>query len=364
MPLAVIVFLLALAALAVVAVRVSRARRRGSPARTALPGERHLAWLGALIDDSVGMWAARRLLGRSSDDPADPADEPPAPERPEWTPLDRLAVLLGDRPAADAPARPPAITDPMATSQASRRMTSVGLIGETGNTGRTWHTYGRDRIPHARPRADPRGRLGRDAALVLVVLSVAAIVVLTIQPAGFLGGVASATWSPEGSLPLVDIGATDGPSASPALTPARNAVPTPTASPAPRPTRNPAAQPPPAPTPRPTIRSTPKPTAKPTPTPAPTPLPPVAAITIVGISLCTADGVATYSFTGVTSLRAASYAWTFAGGSGGIAGSSAVSVTRDLLGDASGIAYAITLTVRNAVGRSDTDSLQVIVTCR
>jgi hypothetical protein len=364
MPLAIILVLLGLAALAVVAVRVSRARRRRSPSQSALPGERQLAWLGALIDDSVGMWAVRRLLGRSDDDPADPAEEPPAPERPEWTPLDRLAVLLGDRPPTDAPARPPGITDSMATSQASRRMTRVGLIGETSDTGRTGHTSGRDRLQHARPRADPRGRLGRDAALVLLVLSVAAIVVLTIQPAGFPGGVAFATGSPEGSLPLVDIGAVDEPSPSPAPKPAPTAVPTPTASPAPPPTPNPAAQPTPAPTPRPTIRPTPKPTAKPTPTPAPTPAPPVAAITIVGISLCTADGVKTYSFTGGTSLRAVSYAWTFTGGSGGIAGSSAVSVTRDLPGDASGIVYTITLTVRNDVGRSDTDSQQVIVTCR
>jgi hypothetical protein len=372
MPLAIILVLLGLAALAVVAVRVSRERRRASPARTALPGERHLAWLGALIDDSVGMWAVRRLLGRSDDDPADPGAEPPMPERPEWTPLDRRAVLLGDRPWADAPARQRGIADSMAKSQASRRMMRVGLIGETADTGRAGHASARDRLPHAGPRVDPRGRLGRDAALVLLVLSVAAIVVLTIQSAGFLGGVASATGSPEGSLPLVDIGAVDEPSRSPALKPAPTAVPTPTASPAHPPTPNPAAQPTPAPTqrptpvptPRPTARSTPKPTAKPTPTPAPTPAPPVANITIVGISLCTADGVATYSFTGVTSLRAVSYAWTFAGGSGGIAGSSAVSVTRDLLGDASGVAYTITLTVRNAVGRSDTDSLQVTVTCR
>jgi hypothetical protein len=81
-------------------------------------------------------------------------------------------------------------------------------------------------------------------------------------------------------------------------------------------------------------------------------------------SLCTADGVKTYSFTGASSLRAVSYAWTFTGGSGGIAGSSAVSVTRDLHGDASGITYTITLTVKDAAGRSDTDSVQVTVTCR
>ena len=360
MPLAIILVLLGLAALAVVAVRVSRARRPGSPSRPALPGERHLAWLGALIDDSVAMWAVRRLLGRSDDDRGDPVDEPPPPERPEWTPLDRLAVLLGNRPASNAPARRPDITDPTATSQASRRTTGVGLIGETWVPARTGHTSGRDRLPHARPRADPRGRLGRDATLVLLVLSVAAIVVLTILPAGFMGGVASATGSPEGSLPLVDIGAVDEPSRSPTARPAQTAAPAPTPNPAAKPPPAPTPRRTPVPTPRPTISSTPKPTAKPTPTPAP----PVAAITIVGISLCTADGVATYSFTGVTSLRAVSYAWTFAGGSGGIAGSSAVSVTRDLPGDASGIAYTITLTVRNAVGRSDTDSLQVIVTCR
>jgi hypothetical protein len=371
MPLAIVLVLLGLAALAVVAVRVSRARRRGSPARTALPGERQLAWLGALIDDSVGMWAVRRLLGRSDDDPADPADEPPAPERPEWTPLDRRAVLLGERPWADAPARQRGIADPMATSHAiSRRMTRVGLIGETGESGRAGHTSGRDRLRHARPRADPRGRLGRDAALVLLVLSVAAIVVLTIQSAGFLGGVASATGSPEGSLPLVDIGAVDEPSRSPTAEPAQATAPppSPTPSPAlmatPTPTPRPTQRPTPGPTPRVTPTPTRAPTPRPTATPTPTPAPPVARITSVRDLPCTTSGGSErWTFTGATSLHAVSYSWTFIGGSHRIAGSTEVVVTRDFPGSAVGTVYTIMLAVKNSAGASDNASMEITVGC-
>jgi hypothetical protein len=374
MPLAIILVLLGLAALAVVAVRISRARRRGSPAPTALPGERQLAWLGALIDDSVGMWAVRRLLGRSDDDPA---DEPPAPERPKWTPLDRRAVLLGDRPWADAPARQRGIADPMATSQAiSRRVTRVGLIGDTGATGRAGHTPGYDRLPHARPRADPRGRLGRDAALVLLVLSVGGIVVLTVQPAGFLGGVAPATGSPEGSLPLVDIGAVDEPGQSPTAEPARTAAPapSPTASPtpspalvatpatAPRPTQRPT----PGPTPRVTPTPTPTraPTPRPTPTPTPTPATPVARITSVRDLTCTTSGGSErWTFSGATSLHAVSYSWTFIGGSQRIAGSTEVVVTRDFSGSVSGTVYTIILSVKNSSGASDNATMEITVGC-
>jgi len=371
MPLAIVLVLLGLAALAVVAVRVSRAHRRGSPARTALPGERQLAWLGALIDDSVGMWAVRRLLGRSDDDPADPADEPPAPERPEWTPLDRRAVLLGDRPWVDAPARQRGIADPMATSQAaSRRMTRVGLIGETGDTGRAGHASARDGLPHARPRADPRGRLGRDAALVLLVMSVAAIVVLTIQPAGFLGGVASATGSPEGSLPLVDIGAVDEPSRSPTAEPAHKSAPAP--SPAPTPTLMATPTPTPRPTQRPTPGHTPRvtptptraPTPRPTATPTPTPAAPVARITSVRDLPCTtSEGSERWTFTGATSLHAVSYSWTFIGGSHSIAGSTEVVVTRDFPGSAAGTVYTIMLTVKNSSGASENASMEITVAC-
>jgi hypothetical protein len=370
MPLAIILVLLGLAALAVVAVRVSRARRRGSSARTALPGERLLAWLGALIDDSIGMWAVRRLLGQSDEHPAGPADEPTGPERPKLTPLDRRAVLLGNRPWADAPARRPAITDPMATSHAaSRRMTRVGVIGETGETGHAGHTSG-DRLPHARPRADPRGRLGRDAGLVLLVLSVAAIVVLTIQPAGFLGAVASATGSPEGSLPLVDIGAVDEPGRSPTARPPQKAPPAPNSTPrptlmaTPAPTPRPAQRPTPGPTPRDTPTPTRAPTPRPTANPTPTSAAPVARITSMRDLLCTTSGGGErWTFSGATSLHAVSYSWTFIGGSHRIAGSSEVIVTRDFPGSTVGTVYTIILSVKNSSGASDNASMEITVSC-
>jgi cytoskeletal protein RodZ len=342
MPLVIILIALGLAALAVVAVRVSRARRRRDPAGPDLPGQRQLAWLGNLIDDSVGMWALRQLFGRPDDDRDATADPP------------------GQRPAGRVPLGPGA-----EAAFPRHRMTTVDLIGDMP---------GRDRLPHARPRVDPRGRLGRDAAVVLLVLSVSAVAILAIQAAGFLGGVASVTATPDGSLPLMAIGASDEPSPSPTAKPAPTAAPTPSATPsstsfaAPtaRPTPKPTARPTPTPTrtPAPTPRPTTKPTAKPTSTAAPTPAPPVATITVVRISLCmTADGTASYSFTGLTSLRAVSYVWTFGGGSGGIAGSSDVNVTRDFPGNTAGIAYTITLTVTDAVGRSDSDSVHITVTC-
>jgi hypothetical protein len=354
MPLAIVMVLLGLIALAIVAVRVSRARRRGGSAWTALPGERQLAWLGALIDDSVGMWAVRRLLGRSDADPADPADEPFAPEGPEWTPLDRLAVLLGDRP-------PP---------------TRVELHRERGATGRTGHIAGhsaaRDRLPHARPRPDPRGRLGRDAALVLVVLSLGGIIVLTVQPAGFLGGVASATGSPEASLPLVNIGAIDEPSHSPIAQPARTAAPAQSPTPGPRrvvtPTPTPATTQRPTPGPTPRVTPAPTPTRAPTPgptaTPTATPAAPIARITSVRDLPCTTQGGSErWTFTGATSLRAVSYSWTFIGGSQRIAGSTEAVVTRDFPGSTAGTVYTIILSVKSSSGASDNASTEITVSC-
>jgi len=54
------------------------------------------------------------------------------------------------------------------------------------------------------------------------------------------------------------------------------------------------------------------------------------------------------------------YAWTF---SGGIAGSTAVTVARDLPGSTAGTTYTTTLAVENSVGASDTDSTEITVIC-
>jgi hypothetical protein len=332
MPVEIVLVLLAVVAVSALALRASRARRRGSRVRRALPGERQLAWLGDRIDDSIAMWAVRSLLGRPDDE--DDAAAPP----------------------------PPALSP--------HRLTSVGLIG---------NGPGRDRLPHARQRVDPRSRLWRDAAIVLFVFSSLAIAVVTIQQAGLFGGVASLTATPEGSPPFMAIGASAEPAGTPGpsplaksrstakLTPSPIPSPTPSATPGPtiapgatatsRPTQRPSA----TPTPRPTPTPTPRPTSKPTATPTPTPAPPVAVITVSPpVGPCSADSLASYSFTGATSVGAASYTWTF---SGGIAGSTAVAVTRDFPGSTAGIAYTITLTVQNSGGASDTDSTEITVIC-
>jgi hypothetical protein len=353
MPLVIILIALGLAALAVVAVRVSRARRRGDPVGPDLPGERLLAWLGNLIDDSVGMWALRQLLGRPDDDRDATAHVPGA--RPAG------GVLLG--PGTEAPGP-------------RHRVTTVELIGDAP---------GRDRLPHARRRVDPRDRLGRDAVVVLLVLSVPAFAILAIQPAGLLGGVASVSANPDGSRPRMAIGASDEPNPSPATKRPPTVGPTPSPTPSPTPEAAPAGQPTgvpttaptanptptpirtPAPTPRPTPRPTPAPTARPTPTPTarptptPTPAPPVAEIVAVRDLPCTiADGSESWTFSGATSQHAVSYAWTF---SDGVAGSTDAVVTRGFPGSAAGITYTITLTVQNSAGVSDTASTQITAAC-
>jgi PKD repeat protein len=78
------------------------------------------------------------------------------------------------------------------------------------------------------------------------------------------------------------------------------------------------------------------------------------------LAACTVDAPASYRFTGAASVGAVSYAWTF---SRGITSSTAVAVTRDFPGSATGTTYTVTLTVENAVGASDTDSTEITVVC-
>ena len=77
----------------------------------------------------------------------------------------------------------------------------------------------------------------------------------------------------------------------------------------------------------------------------------------------TSGGSERWTFTGATSLHAASYSWTFIGGSHRIAGSTEAVVTRDFPGSAVGTVYTITLTVENSAGVSDSASMDVTVGC-
>jgi hypothetical protein len=347
MPTEIVLILMAVVAIAAIALGVSKAYRRRDPDRRAVAGERLLAWLGDRIDESIGMWALRSLLGRADDADRDAAGEPSRIER-------------------------------ESISRESARMRSPALAprGPIGDRS------GWDRLPHAHRPVDPRGRLWRDATLVLLVFAMVAAVVVVLQPTGLLGGVGGVTATPERSLPLQAIGGdadpADGPAATAATgpaakpTPSRTPVPTPSWTPSSTPSAQAAASAQPAPrstprpTPRPTRSPTPTPTTLPTvaptagPTATPTPAPPIAVITVSLVGACTADAPASYTFSGATSLEAVSYSWTF---SGGIAGSTAATVTRDFPGSTTGTTYMITLTVENSVGAADTDSTEITVIC-
>jgi PKD domain len=344
MPTKIVLILLAVVAIAAIALGVSKAYRRRDPDRRALAGERLLAWLGDRIDESIGMWALRRLLGRADDADGDPAGEPSRTER-------------------------------ASISRESGRMRSPALAprGQIGDRS------GWDGLPHAHRPVDPRGRLSRDATIVLLVFAIGAAVVVGLQPTGLLGGVGGVTATPERSLPLQAIGGDAEPAdgrgpaptaASPAAKPTPSRTPGPAHSSTPGAQATASAQPTPRATPKPTPRptrsptptSTTRPTVPPTagPTATPTPAAPIAVITVSVLAACTAQAPASYTFSGATSLEAVSYSWTF---SGGIAGSTAATVTRDFPGSTTGTTYTITLTVENGAGAADTDSTEITVIC-
>ncbi|HTC85096.1 MAG TPA: hypothetical protein VK656_00220, partial [Candidatus Acidoferrum sp.] len=165
------------------------------------------------FDESIVMWAFRAVTGRLDAPPADQvpneADLQPLPG--ELSPLDRLALLMGDggpgeepaigrgvpamprpRPATDAPmaaveAAPGILLSSAEGSAAARRpMIASELIGDT---------------PRRRSvGAERRRRLYRDAAVVLVVSGAIVFLGYSFLPGFKATGVVSAETSPPASI--------------------------------------------------------------------------------------------------------------------------------------------------------------------
>lgn len=304
--------------------------------------------LPRIVDDSIGMWALRRVTGRrlwerSSDD--ENRDDLPV----ESGASDGTRAALGAIAAANAASPSVAIARPAPI--ASRRVTSTFKVSptpvhdlrrrqlaESHRTGMPTSVVpvivrrGRRRDQARRKRTigwAPRfAAMGSVAAVMAVAIIVLGVVVL---PRGSQGEVLDSTGRPNQTAQSQI--AVASPSASGAMASAFLKLPTPTAKPTatPRPTARA--------TPGPTPVPTPRPTPKPTPTPTPPP-PPIASITCSSVGL-------TVTCNGTGSTRAVKYVFAFEAGPTRSGPSPIASNTYDTAGT-----YTITLTVYDAKGRA------------
>ncbi len=261
---------------------------------------------GALdvVDRSIGMYVVRRLIGRRTSKPEEPAP-------PVMLSADQVAYRIGAigatravPPGSADPSEPraPLVVGPAAAATAARAATHPATeVGPATHTPR----------PGA---AAPRDRLVRDSGVALLVLATVGLAAVVLWPHGPTGepdqsifGVnrTVATPGPTGEVEAATAEPTDGVSPGASSEPG-TAVPTspvvprvtaPTGQPTPKlppgatprptsrlaPTPNPTtgatatpttgATPTPEPTPTPTPEETPTPTPEPTPEPTPTPTP-------------------------------------------------------------------------------------------
>jgi hypothetical protein len=295
------------------------------------------ARLPRIVDDSIGMWALRRLTGRPLwdggmlGDPAAAAGS--APTSRYLASTSRLRQL-GVRPAQSLSPRHVAVTRPIGNATVDRRQ--------------------------ARPAATVvlQRRLAAIAAVLVVGVVVLAMVMApratsgqALDATGGGSGLAAGTNAPDSGLAA-------GPSSAPteasgSTTPSdrpggKVLQPTPTA----RPRATPAPTPRPTPTPTPTVAPTPKPTPRPTPKPTPTPVPtPMPPSPVASIS-CTLTGLE-ISCDGSASARAVTYRFTF--GDGVVMSGTDPSASHTY-SNPSDAAQSVFLTVTDAQNRSDTDS--------
>ena len=314
--------------------------------------------LPATVDDSIGMWAIRRLLRRPTASTTSIAHESnqlvePSPDEiayrigvpgaPQPT-LPRRFVVSANRPQAHPlPARP--------------QTAAVTVVAGVP----------RYRRSQARPNALQLQR--RAAGIVAIALVAVAVFALATSPGGPQGGVLSATGTPGGfTSSEVAVGGTAGPThlprssdepsaspstvvetvspatASPTAPPLAPATPRPTPTPTPTPTHTPKPTATPVVTPKP-----PTPTPQPTPTPTPIPDPPIAAVS------CSVS-VATVTCDGSGSVRAVTYTFDFGDGPPVSGTSPTASHTYLLPGS-----YTVILTVKDSLGQSDSDTDSVVV---
>jgi hypothetical protein len=250
--------------------------------------------LPSVIDESVGMWALRRITGLRLWERPDPDEEAAA--------------------AAAAVAWP----DPEARAryEASRRAGAAGGValrnpaGSPSTAGSRWPN-----------------RLAALLAVISIVIIAVTVVGLTILPredpgAASTGDVPGGSGAPSGSALAVAGSASPGTSAAasgavssngtgasgsaiPSARASTPAGPTPATGQTPAPSTGPGLTPPPGatPTPRPAPTATPKPSSTPVPTPTPTPPPPLKAVlscsAVALLATCDASdstGATTYEF--------------------------------------------------------------------
>jgi hypothetical protein len=279
--------------------------------------------LPRIVDDSLGMWALRRLTRRPLGDSGGVGPGPIVPSR--FVASAARLEALGVRPAGRA-----------RSSGSTRRLSGVTRVA--GSTTR-------------RRQADPAASMAQQRRLaaiaaILVVGAVALGVVLASR--GPQGEVHGATGRPalsnvSPSLSIFSSPSTEAQVATPTLASTKRpiapvATPRRTPTPAPQATPRPTATPKPTPTPTPTLA----PTASPTPTATPPP-PPVASVACTSSSL-------TVTCDASDSARAMTYQFVFDNGPT-FDGSDATA----MFTYPDGGTYTITLTVADSLGRTSTD---------
>ena len=311
--------------------------------------------LPRLVDDSVGMWALRRLTGQPETDRPDDADRDASATPPSGQPHREPATRFDAAPIGPVPIAPTRFV-------ASGSPTQPGPMGAMGaSTARRPVTSPiiELKISRRRPRSNTGVAMERRLVAIAAVLLLGVILLgVALAPRSPRGEVLGATATPNLVVPPADRSsepvAESGSEASAAATdpPGSAATRQPTPAATPRATSKPAAVPTPGPTPRPTARPTPAPTvtSTPAPTASPTPPPPIASIA------CTTSSL-TVTCDGSNSDREVSYRFDFEGGPSGAAGPDpSASYTYSVGGT-----YTITLTVADEFGRTSTDSATVTV---
>ena len=321
--------------------------------------------LPRVIENSIGMWALRRLTGRRRTEPPDDAASADA----YVEDVDRRLAGGGASLASAAgpvPALPSRVIASRGLESRARRVDEatarrVALLTVTGQQARAESVLRAAEARRARGPALPSSRAPRSAAMaaVLAIAVVGLALALRLPPPASRGQVLSAIGTPESTSPAgteVPGGSsgsseptasgspgtttvTPRPAATPARSPRPGATPERTFAPTPTPT--------PPGTPAPTPKATPKPTPAPTPTAAPTPTPPppppVASISCVLVVL-------EISCDGSGSDRAVSYTFTF--GDGFEAGGTSPTASHTYL-DLGAAGNPVTLVVQDGLGQTD-----------
>jgi hypothetical protein len=294
--------------------------------------------LPRVVDDSIGMWALRRITGRRlwerpwDDEVADEVEF-------DATSSDPTRAALGAIARANAadPTLGPAKVAPTRYVAARHRKREI-VVSPTPVLDLRRRTEA-----HAHPKRSA-GWPVRFAAFgsVMTILMVAAIAFALVALQSRPG--ASSTPRPAESAQQVAVApsqatplpsATPEPSESSAPSPSPSAAPTPTPKVTPRPTARPTPVPTPAPTPKPTPTPTPKPTLPPRP------------LAFITCTLITPD----ISCDGSSSVRAVTYKFTF--GDGVVISGTDWTVSYHYP-DSTEATNTVTLTVTDAHHQSDT----------